>query len=279
MSGIVAGSIAAGWAPIDRRTSSRSISRARPVTIDESILLYEKSRANASIQLRLNLLRQGYCAQVPAWYLRIGVSIARGRLDIKDVIFRLKFRCPDCSDTLWRIKKYSPLKLLSQGTDVSYLDTRSTEVGGQVGREEVKAESKVSYGKERSYVQENCYALELAETNNTLQAHLWRVGDANTVTPPSSFSLQVVVAAPCSCGQMEVTTDLDMNKGSEKAHGSWRPVPLTKGLLGRLDGPDFAEWKEEDWMSNDRSKLFEARYVHVHREDSSYTVRMLREPS
>ncbi len=262
MAGIVAGSIA-GWSPVDRRPSSRSISRARPITIDESILLYEKSRANASIQLRLNRLLAGCYGDVPAWYLRISISIARGRLEIKDAIFRLKFRCPDCSDVLWGIKKYSPLKLLGRGTDVNYVDTRSTEVGAQVGRDEIKGETKVSYGKERSYVQENCYALELAETNNTLQAHLWRVGDANTVTPPSRFSLQVVVEAPCRCDQMEITADLDVNRGSENAHGSWRPVPLPKGAPGVLNELDFAKWSKEEWMLNDSSELFEARCVHI----------------
>ena len=262
MAGIVAGSIA-GWSPVDRRPSSRSISRARPITIDESILLYEKSRANASIQLRLNRLLAGCYGDVPAWYLRISISIARGRLEIKDAIFRLKFRCPDCSDVLWGIKKYSPLKLLGRGTDVNYVDTRSTEVGAQVGRDEIKGETKVSYGKERSYVQENCYALELAETNNTLQAHLWRVGDANTVTPPSRFSLKVVVEAPCRCDQMEITADLDVNRGSEKAYGSWRPVPLPKGASGSLNGLNFAEWSQEEWMLNDSSELFEAGCVHI----------------
>jgi hypothetical protein len=45
--------------PVRKRASSRSISRARPVAIDESILLYEKTRVNASIQLRLNHLLAG----------------------------------------------------------------------------------------------------------------------------------------------------------------------------------------------------------------------------
>jgi hypothetical protein len=59
---------------------------------------------------------------------------------------------------------------------------------------------------------------------------------------------------------MEMTADLDMNAGSEQARGSWRPVPLMKtDIRGGL--PDFAEWKEEDWMEKDNSELFEARCV------------------
>jgi len=242
------------------RGTSRSISRRRPVAIGESILLYEKSRVNASIQLRLNRLLLGQYLGAPAWYLRIAVSVARGRLDIKDAIFRLKFRCPSCSNTLWTIKKYSPLKLMGKGPDVGYVGTRSIEVGAQLGRDELKGETKVSHGRERSYVQENCYALELAEINNILQAHLWRVGDANTVTPPSRFTLQVVVGAPCDCDRMDVTADLNMNSGSEKAYGSWRPVPLIHGELAFRDF-DFGEWDEEDWEINDNSVLFDARYV------------------
>ncbi|KAM7192602.1 hypothetical protein V8F20_008811 [Naviculisporaceae sp. PSN 640] len=249
-----------------KRESSRSVSRARPVNTDDSILLYEKTRANASIQLRLDHLIAGRYGPPPAWYLRIGVSVARGRLDIKDAIFRIKFRCRHCGedDLYWRIKKFSPLKLLGRGTDVNYIDRRSTEVGAQVGREEVKGETKVSYGKERSYVQENCYALEIAETNNRLQAHLWRVGDASTVTPPSRFTIQTVVSPPlaCTCHKMEVTADLDINKGSERARGSWRPVPISNkhalSVLMSEEMPDFAEWKEDDWMANDNSELFES---------------------
>lgn len=140
------------------------------------------------------------------------------------------------------------------------MDTWSIEVGAQLGRDELKSETKVSHGKERSYLQENCYALELTETNNVLQAHLWRVGDANTVTPPSRFTLQVIVRAPCGCHQMEVTADLDMNSGSEKAYGSWRPVPLTKGESVLLS-TDFANWSAEYWKRGDKSELIDARYV------------------
>ncbi|KAM7189727.1 hypothetical protein V8F33_009866 [Rhypophila sp. PSN 637] len=250
-----------------KRASSRSVSRTRPVNIDESILRYEKTRANTSVQLRLNHLIAGRWGLYPAWYLRIGVSTARGRLDIKDAIFQLKLRCRDWGDhgLCWRIQKYSPLKLFGQGTDVNYVDTRSTEVGAQLGREEVKGETKVSYGKERSYVQDNCYALELVETNNRLQAHLWRVGDASTVTPPSRFTIQMIVRPPteCICYQMEVTADLDINRGSEKARGSWRPVPIPHDRFRFVpeELPDFAKWKENDWMLNDNSELFESGYV------------------
>lgn len=206
-----------------------------------------------------------------AWYLRIAVSIARGGLDIKDAIFCLKFRCPDCGGVYWGVKRFSPVKVLGRGPDVSYVNTQTTEVGAQVGRDEVKGETKVSRGKERSYVQENCYALGLAETNNTLQAHLWRVGDVNAVTPPSRFNLQVVLAEPCGCGKMEITTDLKMNKGSENAYGSWRPVRLPRLPTGVLRPyylrPDFSVWSKQNWVDNDNSGLtgnfglFHAGYV------------------